>query len=122
VYAEAGGGAGGGAGVKGGSPSPNGDPKNYVGGGGVGGHRGTWNDGGAGYGGLGGLGSASISYTPDVPGSPGIYITSPVAITNNGTIAGGTSSTGTVGAGYAIIGNGCVTSMGGTGVIQGSKI
>jgi hypothetical protein len=73
--------------------------------GGGGGHGAPVHDGGGWRPGpgQGGGGSAAASYQPNLAGGPAIYLTKPTTITNNGTIAGGTSTTGTAGAGYSII-------------------
>ena len=89
------------------------------GGGGGGGHvDGSW---GGGNGSGGGGGGATVSYQPCIPGGPALFITGSTCIINNGTIAGGTSSNGARGAGYAIIGKSYLTGPV-TGAIYGNQI
>lgn len=93
------------------------------GGGGGGGYGGPHSDGRpAGYaGGNGGSGAALVSYQPNLPGGPALYLTAPTSIVNNGVVAGGSSSAGVIGSGYAVIGRDrIVGTLGGT--VYGSLV
>jgi hypothetical protein len=82
--------------------------------GGAGGGGGGWADG-AGYyssfGKSGGGGWASVSYQPNLPGGPALYLTKPASIQNNGDIGSGpgAGSYTTVGTNYVVIGSGFLT-------------
>jgi hypothetical protein len=93
-------------------------------GGGTGGTGEAPHDGRGSHGpGKGGYGWVRVNHQPNLPGGPAILLTTPTTIVNNGTIAGGASSTGTVGAGYSIVGKTYINgSIGGSGTIVGNQI
>ena len=92
-------------------------------GGGSGGAGGAATDGGRSLGipGAGGGGRATVTYIPNLPGGPALYITKPTNIINNGSIAGGKSSSGVLASGYSIIGKQYVTFTT-TGSIGGTQV
>jgi len=108
--------------VGGGSGGSRGSAGTSYSGGGEGGKGGGSNDtGGSGRGGSGKPGKVTASYIPNLPGGPALYITRPTYITNNGTIAGGKSSSGVLNSGYSIIGKQYATFTI-TGKINGNQI
>jgi hypothetical protein len=90
--------------------------------GGSGGYGESPHDGRAGFGpGQGSPGWANVSYQPGLPGGPALYLTASTSVTNNGVVAGGSSSNGVVGSGYAVIGRDkIVGTIGGT--VYGSLV
>lgn len=94
------------------------------GGGGGGGQADGWNAAERRKGQRGQNGWASVTYQPNLPGGPALFITKPTSIRqgSGGVISGGSSSIGTVGAGLAVIGRGNIIGSINGGRVNGAQV